>query len=176
MVAAMRTASAAGYLLIQAVIGYEWLVSGLTKIVHGDFPGGLAADLLDREKDSVAWYRHFLDSVVIPHASTFGYLIEGVELTVGIIFIASAVIQLSRRRLTPQFRRGLSAATALAALAGLLLAINLALANSVGFRPIAPDSFDEGIGLDALLVCLQAVVLGVSFIDFLRSRDAIGSE
>ena len=176
MFAAMRTASTAGYLLIQAVIGYEWLVSGLTKIVHGDFPGGLAADLLDREKESAAWYRHFLDSVVIPHSSTFGYLIEGVELAVGVILIASAAIQLSRRPLTPQFRRGLSAATALAALAGLLLAINLALANSIGFRPLAPDSFDEGIGLDALLVCLQTIILGVSFIDFLRSGEATGRE
>ena len=41
-----------GFLLVQIVVGYEWLSSGMTKLVHGDFPGGLADDLHERSKDS----------------------------------------------------------------------------------------------------------------------------
>ena len=32
----------AGLLVLEIVIGYEWLISGLTKIIRGDFPSGLA--------------------------------------------------------------------------------------------------------------------------------------
>jgi len=41
------SAAVVALLLVQVCIGYEWLVSGLTKLVHGDFPGGLAAELKD---------------------------------------------------------------------------------------------------------------------------------
>jgi len=66
------SAAVVALLLVQVVIGYEWLVSGLTKIVHGDFPSGLAAELQDMSKAAPAWYRSFLDSAVIPHAVAFG--------------------------------------------------------------------------------------------------------
>ena len=159
MVASMRTtAAAAGFLLFQAVIGYEWLASGLTKVVHGDFPGGLAHDLLLRQKDSAHWYRHVLNSVVIPHAPTFGYLIEATEIAMGVVLIGSAGLKLGLR-VSPSLLRAATAATAIAALAGLLLAVNLVFANSVDFGPIAPDSFEEGIGIDALLVGLQSILL-----------------
>ena len=31
-----------GLLLVEIVIGYEWFMSGLVKLVQGDFPAGLA--------------------------------------------------------------------------------------------------------------------------------------
>jgi hypothetical protein len=37
-----------GLLLIQLLVGCEWLMSGLTKIVRGGFPSGLAAELKDK--------------------------------------------------------------------------------------------------------------------------------
>lgn len=30
-----------GLLAVEAILGYEWLMSGLTKLVRGGFPGGL---------------------------------------------------------------------------------------------------------------------------------------
>ena len=82
-----RNAGTTTLLLIQIVIGYEWLVSGLTKLVRGDFPAGLAAQLGDMSKDAPGWYRGFLTSVVLPHADAFGYAIEITELLVGIVLI-----------------------------------------------------------------------------------------
>ena len=67
-----RHAGTTTLLLIQVVIGFEWLVSGLTKIVHGDFPAGLATALGDMSKAAPAWYRGFLDGAVISHAAAFG--------------------------------------------------------------------------------------------------------
>ena len=85
------SAAVVALLLIQVCIGYEWLVSGLTKIVHGDFPAGLAAELRDMSKAAPAWYRGFLDGAVIPHAVAFGYAIEIAELVVGIVLLAAVL-------------------------------------------------------------------------------------
>jgi len=167
------SAFATGFLLMQILIGYEWFASGLTKLVHGDFPAGLAADLHERAKQAAPWYGHFLRSVVIPHASGFGYTIELVELLSGVVLIAAALILLVRGDRVGK-RLGLSVAglTALAAFAGLVLAINFVLANRMGVSPVAPDSFDEGISLDALLVGIQVVLLGVSLAPLARHRAA----
>ena len=153
-----------GFLLLQIVVGYEWFASGLTKLAHGDFPTGLAADLHERAQGAAPWYGHFLRSVVIPHANGFGYAIELTELLAGLVLMGAAVAGLLLLR-REQGRRALlwtAGATAVAAFAGLVLAINFVLANRMGFSPVAPDSFDEGISLDALLVGIQLVLFGAA--------------
>lgn len=165
-------AFAAGFLLLQIVIGYEWFASGLTKLAHGDFPAGLAADLQERAKQAAPWYGHFLRRVVIPHASAFGYAIELVELLSGVILIAGAVILLVRgERVGRRLCLWVAGLTALAAAAGLVLAINFVLANRMGFSPVASDSFDEGVSLDSLLVGVQLVLLAVALAPFARLRQ-----
>jgi len=153
-----------GFLLVQILVGYEWFASGLTKLVHGDFPAGLAADLHERAQEAAPWYGHFLRGVVIPHASGFGYAIEVTELLAGVVLMATAVVGLSvlRREQGRRLCLWTAGPTALAAFAGLVLAINFVLANRMGFSPVASDSFDEGISLDALLVGIQLVLLGVA--------------
>ena len=37
--------SMVGLLLVEMIIGYEWLVSGVVKVVKGDFPSGLANEI-----------------------------------------------------------------------------------------------------------------------------------
>ncbi len=61
-----------GLLLVQFVVGYEWVLSGLTKIYRGGFPGGLADELREKSTGAPGWYRSFLDGSIIPNASTFG--------------------------------------------------------------------------------------------------------
>jgi hypothetical protein len=147
---------------------------GLTKVVHGDFPGGLASDLRDRDKQASTWYRHFLESVVIPHASAWGYLIEIAELAIGATLIVTAVVWLVRPRHSERTSKWLSALTAAAAFAGLLLALNLTFANGYGVGPIGPDSFDEGITLDVLLIGIQAILLAVSLRTLVGPRGEEG--
>ena len=148
------SAAVVALLLIQVCIGYEWLVSGLTKIVHGDFPAGLAAELRDMSQAAPAWYRGFLNGAVIPHAVAFGYAIEIAELAVGIVLLVGVL------RLPARIARFVSLATAGALVAGLVLAFNFALANGSSFGiGVAADSFDEGIDLDTMLVGLQLALL-----------------
>ena len=152
-------------LLIQIFVGYEWFNSGLTKIVRGGFPSGLAPDLHDRVKNAAGWYRSFIDGSIIPHAVVFGYLIEIGELLVGIALIAAAVIWIFRWQQLPDLGRfAVLAATIVAAVGGIFMAVNFHLANG-GTHPwlIPKDGFDESVDLDALLPAVQLVfiVLGV---------------
>ena len=83
-------------LLVQLLVGYEWFISGLTKIVRGGFPSGLAKELTEKSVGAPGWYKGFLDGSVIPNASAFGYLIEICELVVGLALIAAALLWLLR--------------------------------------------------------------------------------
>jgi uncharacterized membrane protein YphA (DoxX/SURF4 family) len=153
-----------GLLLVQMLVGYEWLVSGVTKIVRGSFPEGLADELREKSEGAPGWYKSFLDGTVIPHASTFGYLIELGELLVGISLIAAALIWLLRwEQLPAAGRLGVLAVTAIASLAGIFMAVNFHLANGAPHPWLIPkDGFDEGIDLDSLLPAIQLVLVGVS--------------
>jgi len=162
------SAAVVALLLIQVCIGYEWLVSGLTKIIHGDFPAGLAAELQDMSKAAPAWYRSFLDGAVIPHAVAFGYAIEIAELAVGIVLLVAVL------RLPAWIRRYVPVATAAALVVGLVLAFNFALANGSSFGlGLATDSFDEGIDLDTMLVGLQLALLVFALAGVRRVRRQV---
>lgn len=69
-----------GLLTVEGLIGYEWLMSGLTKIFRGGFTGGLADELSAKSEGAASWYSSFLDSVVIPNGSFFGVVIIAAEL------------------------------------------------------------------------------------------------
>jgi uncharacterized membrane protein YphA (DoxX/SURF4 family) len=153
---------------VQVLLGYEWFASGLTKLVHGDFPGGLADELAERAKDASGWYRGFLDSTVIPHAQAFGYAIEIAELAAGVALIAAAIALLGRRA-----RRTALVAMTVAALAGALMNVSFHLANGSSLPwPIAADSFDEAIDLDTLMAALELVLVAVGISGLAESRRA----
>jgi uncharacterized membrane protein YphA (DoxX/SURF4 family) len=155
-------------LLVQVVLGYEWLVSGLTKLERGGFPQGLADELRDMSQGAPGWYRHFLASVVLPHAQLFGYAIEVAEVVVGAILIGTAVAVLTGRVSVSSRLLGWSAVGA--SLAAILLAADFELANGGGFGlSLAKDPFDEGVDLDRLLMGLQ-LALGAFWISALRQR------
>ncbi len=159
-----------GLLLVQLFIGYEWLMSGLTKVVRGGFPGGLAAELREKSDGASGWYKSFLDGSVIPHASTFGYLIEIGELVVGLALVVAALVWLLRwERLPYSGRVAVLVATALASVGAIFMAVNFHLANGAPHPWLIPqDGFDEGIDLDSLLPAVQLVLVGVS-VGFLRA-------
>jgi hypothetical protein len=159
-----RQASLVGLLVIQLVVGYEWLDSGVTKIVRGGFPSGLASDLHDRVQSAAGWYRSFIDGSIIPHAVAFGYLIEIAEVTVGVALMVTAALWLWRwDQLSGPARRRVLASIIGASLGGIFMAVNFHLANG-GTHPwlIPKSGFDESIDLDTLLPVIQLVFIGVS--------------
>ena len=159
--------------LMQVVIGYEWLVSGLSKLANGNFANGLTAELRDLSTQASPWYGHFLKSAIVPHAVAFGYLIEIAELIAGLVLVGVAVSELTLgARLTRRTRLALRRLAVAALAAGIILVANFELANggSFGLR-LASDSFDEGVDLDTIMVAAQLALL-VAFMPAVRRRRA----
>lgn len=169
--------SMVGLLAVQIIIGYEWLVSGLDKIVQGNFPAGLADELLEKSAGTQAWYRAFLERTVIPNARLFGYAIETSELLAGVTLIGGALVWLlAWDRVSDRLREGVLLATAAAAIGGAFLAINLHFANGAAHPWLIPGAaFDEGVDLDIVLPAIQLVIATVSLLLFTRLRRARGT-
>jgi len=167
-----------GLLAIQILIGYEWLMSGLTKVVRGGFPSGLADELAEKSEGTASWYVSFLDSVVIPNASTFGVLIILGELAVGAALIAAAALWAFRwERLDTGGRTAVLGATAASALGGIFMNVNFHLANGSAHPWLIPgEGFDEGVDLDSLMPAIQLVLAAVSagtWLALRRERQAL---
>jgi uncharacterized membrane protein YphA (DoxX/SURF4 family) len=115
-----------GLLLVEMIIGYEWLVSGVAKFVRGGFPSGLADELLEKSVGAPAWYGSLMKSAFIPYAEVFGYLIEITEVLAGIALIVGPFIWLCRwDRVSDRVRTAVLFFIAIAAIGGTFLAINL---------------------------------------------------
>lgn len=153
-----------GLLAIEAIVGYEWLMSGLAKIVRGGFPGGLAGELQEKSVGTASWYASFLDRVVIPNASTFGVVIIAAEVAIGVALIAVAALWAFRwEMLGVTGRSALLAVTVGAALGGILMNVNFHLANGSSHPWLVPsDGFDEGVDLDSLMPAVQLVLIVVA--------------
>jgi hypothetical protein len=153
-----------GLLTVQALLGYEWLMSGLTKVVRGGFPSGLAGELQEKSGGAASWYRSFLDVVVIPNGSLFGALIVVGELAVGAVLIAAAALWAFRwDRLGARGRTALLAATVAAGAGGILMNVNFHVANGFAHPWLIPgDGFDEGVDLDSFMPAVQLVLVIVS--------------
>ena len=162
-----------GLLVVQLFIGYEWFMSGLTKIVRGGFPSGLAADLREKSIGAAGWYKSFLDDSVIPNATAFGYLIELGELLIGLALIVAALVWLLRWEWLPhRGRLTVLALTVLGSIGGIFMAVNFHLANGAPHPWLIPKSgFDEGVDLDSVLPAVQLVLIGVS-VAYWRSLEA----
>ena len=161
-----------GLLLVEMIIGYEWLVSGVAKFVRGAFPSGLSGELLQKSADAPPWYTGFLKSSVIPYAGVFGYLIEISEVLAGVALIVGPFIWLCAwNRLSDRVRTAVLFLIAVAAIGGTLLAINFHLANGAAHAWLIPKTgFDEGVDLDSVLPAIQIVIATASIILFRRLR------
>lgn len=159
-----------GLLVVEMIIGYEWFMSGLVKVVSGGFPSGLADELLEKLPNDPAWYGRFLQGSVIPNATFFGYAIEIAELLAGVVLIVGPLIGFfAWERVSDRLRRAVLFLTAVAAIGGAFLAINLHVFNAASHPWFVPgDSFDEGIDLDSVLPAIQIVIAWISIIALRR--------
>jgi uncharacterized membrane protein YphA (DoxX/SURF4 family) len=164
--------SMVGLLLVQMIVGYEWLVSGVAKFERGGFPAGLAKELVEKSADAPAWYGSFLKAAVIPHGVAFGYLIETSEILAGVALMMGSFIWLCAwDRVSERTRAAVLCITAIAGIGATFLVINLHLANGASNPWLIPASgFDEGVDLDSLLPAIQIVLIVVSIITLKRLR------
>ena len=151
---------------IQAIIGWEWLMSGGNKLLSGTFPQGLANVLNTNMKDNPnAWYAAFLQQNILPHSVSYGYLIEWTEVTIGIILLSGALVLLGQPRMAgePQHRLAVAYNIAVAIAAAMAIGMTVNFHFFMGgwviptFDPTAANG--EGIDLDALLPPFSLVII-----------------
>lgn len=156
------------YLLaaLQVVLGWEWIMSGTTKLASGSFPQGLAGALTDSFKGNPNdWYVVFLKQVVLPNSVLFGYLIEWSELIVGIILVSGALVLLTRPRMPGEPQHTMyvvySVIVIFAAAVAAFQNINFHFFMGGWIVPSIDPSgaYDEAVDLDALLPLLFVVVI-----------------
>lgn len=153
-----------GLLVVQVIVGYEWLLSGLAKVVRGGFPQGLEGELTEKSEAVGGWFGSFLEGTAIPNATLFGYLVEVGELLIGAALIGAALVWFFRwGRLSSRGKYLVLLATILGAAFGVFLAIALHLANAAPHPWFIPwDAFDEAVDLDSVLPAIQVVLIVVS--------------
>lgn len=165
-----------GLCIVMAFIGYEWFMSGLTKLVRGGFPTGLAEELAEKSEGTVGWYKSFLESAIIPNAKAFGILIEIGEVAIGVALIGGAIALLFRwHRLGYREEIVVWSAIAAGSLAAIFMNINFHLANGSAHPWLIPkDGFDEGVDMDSLLPLIEIVfaVIALKLIARLRADRA----
>ena len=161
-----------GMVLVQVIIGYEWLVSGLVKIVRGDFTAGLGGELAEKVEGTYGWYSSLLENVVVPNASILGWIIETTEVLIGIAFIVVPLLWFfAQQRLSDRLWKTVFVLTAIAAIGGIFMALNFHLANGYVHPWMFPtDSFEEGVDFDTFLAAMNAVVAIVYFNLYNRLR------
>ena len=116
------------WLLLRIYIGYEWLTAGYTKLISPMWVGeqagtaitGFFHQALEKtggaHPDVSSWYAWFINTIALPHATLFSYLVTFGELLVGLGLI-------------------LGIFTAFAALGGAFMNVNFLLAGAVSINP-----------------------------------------
>ncbi|TME06473.1 MAG: hypothetical protein E6I80_13800 [Chloroflexi bacterium] len=174
------------YLLaaIEAIIGWEWLMSGGNKLLSGTFPQGLAGVLSDGMKDNPnGWYVNILQAVIVPHSVIWGYLIEWSEVAIGLVLLGGALMLLGEPRMRGEAQHGLAVAycyiVILAAAGAAFQTVNFHFLMGgwifPTFKPSAP--FNEGIDLDGFIppICLVIIIANLMMIRALRGGTLFGS-
>ncbi len=171
---------AARYLLaaIQAIIGWEWLVSGMNKVLSGTFPQSLLNTLnTGIQNNPNSWYVSFLQKVVVPQSVSLGYMIEWTEVMVGLALLAGALILLGKPRMRGEPQHGLAVAFSVAiillAAVGAFFTVNFHFWMGHGIIPgIGAAPTDEGIDLDALIppFALVIIIANLALIKALRGE------
>jgi hypothetical protein len=175
--ATWRGRALVGLLVVQIVVGFEFFWTVLVKIVRGGFVSGLAADLHDRVQAAPGWYRSLADSVIIPNATLFGYLIIVGELFVGVTLIVTAIVWLARwDSLSLTGRRTLVGLIVLAAVAALAMNLNYHIANGAANPWQLPTGvFDEGVDINTVFTFIDATIAVVMVGVLLALRDGAGA-
>ena len=168
---ALETA-AVGLLTIQLVIGYEWFISGLTKLYRGGFAAGLSNELRDKSRGVSGGPRWFLDRIVIPHGWAFGWFVLGAELAAGVALLGTVAVFLVRRHdLGFSTRQIMLVLIAAASIGGIVMNLSFHLANGAPHPWLLPKSgFDEGVDLDSVMPLAQLAFAIVAVKVFLLGR------
>jgi len=161
-------------LLIQAWLGYEFLISGWNKIkVNAALTSGLAGYLKMTAGSRANFYGRFITRYVLPHAAAFGYLIEWAEVLTGAVLILAVLTIFIRKKENSTAQKTIAVLSALS-LAGILL-MSLNFYWMTGALTLLPggNAYIPGVSFDFFIVLLALVLIAWNAIRLKTKRDEI---
>lgn len=141
--------------LILGSLAYEWLVSGISKLISGEFVGGLYEEMIKAMPDmKYQFYAHFLQNLHYVHAVVLGVFIEVGEIALGLSFAYLAIQTM--RQLFNRFTLNVGLISGLVAA---FLNLNFFLFQGGSFFVNPSEPFDEGVSIDALMMLFDLSVV-----------------
>ncbi|MDQ2832052.1 MAG: hypothetical protein M3Y74_23770 [Chloroflexota bacterium] len=155
------TPAAWGMALVEAVIGYEWLLSALNKILSPSFNAGLAHQLyMAMMGNPNGWWVSLANTLMIPHAQLCALLAQVGELLVALGFFAGAALWIGGWLPTARWARWLNGGVIVALIGGVTMTANYYLMAGNTWPGLNPSNpFNEGLSLDGVLTLLTAALL-----------------
>ena len=133
------------------VIGYEWLISGLDKVLAHHFAQGLAGQLAAAEHGlPYGFYAALLSHVFVPHAHLFAWLVIIGEWASGIVLITAGLTAMFR----PLSAIGRTITAAALAIASFMV-LNFFFFQGGSYFVNPSDPYDEGIPVDFVFFWIQ---------------------
>lgn len=148
-----------GIAMIEAILGYEWLLSALNKLASQNYVRDFSPMLqqMALPGNPHGWWVSFIQQVVLPAAPQWARLVEVGEWGVALGCFSGALLWASGRFPEALWARWLNVGVLCALATGVFLTLNYAWMAGAGFPWINPaDPFDEGLSLDALLTAVGA--------------------
>jgi hypothetical protein len=144
----------------QAMVAYEWLASGASKLLGPWFSARVPA-MLHHGMQGNGWSMTFLRDVVMPGRTPSGAVVTWSETVVGVVLLLSALLWATwpENRLTPLLAR--AACLALVATVAMRVANYLMSGSSLPWTG-PRHAFAAGMLLDAALSLIALVLLGAN--------------
>jgi hypothetical protein len=150
-----------GLAFVEALIGYEWLLSALNKMLNPTFRSGLVGQLkMAMAGNPNTWWVALAKAVVLPHAQLFAVLAEVGELLVALGFFAGAALWASGRVPLGRWFRRVNLVVIGALLGSALMTANYYLMAGQTLPGLNPSNpFNEGLSIDGLLTLIAVGLL-----------------
>lgn len=142
---------------IQIVAAYEWLVSGLNKVLAGNFSQQLHSIIMDATHGNPnGWAVPVLKGIVLPCCALFGGMVECGEVLVGVALAVAAVLWVLGERVPTLVRRVGAWTAVLACLGAAFMNVNFYIAMGGTFPAVSPaNATDEGVSIDVVLMLVM---------------------
>jgi len=156
--AGQRSVPAAARVL-QVVLAYEWLVSGLDKIGNAHFDSQLVSLLQQSTQGSrYGWYVSLLHKVVLPNHSFFALLVQITEPALGLALLLGGSLGLLRPHTRIAVYGALASSAAL--LGSAALSLNYFFQGNCPIPWInTGNSFVPGVNINILVALISLVLL-----------------
>jgi thiosulfate dehydrogenase (quinone) large subunit len=154
---------------IQAIVAYQWLLSGLNKLLNSGFSAHLPLVLQQGvQNNPYSWYVTMMRQMVLPHSASYASLLAWTETAVGAVLLAGAVLWIVQPRSFLTGLLGRLGCLALAAAA--IISLNGYLLAGNGVPWIDPaHAYQQAVPLDAIMALIALALLGANLNSVRRS-------